>query len=79
MPNYLVRSNIDFARYADSYGPLNKENQLGNQNTYGIRELANETFLQNSLHHRSDISERLMRKRNNELWEVRQYPRRRFN
>jgi len=79
MPNYLVRSNIDFARYADSYGPLNSENQAGNQNTYGIRELANETFLQNSLNHRSDISERLMRKRNNELWEVRQYPKRRFN
>jgi hypothetical protein len=79
MPNYLVRSNIDFARYADSYGPLNSENHTGNQNTYGIRELANETFLQNSLQHRSDISERLMRKRNNELWEIRQYPKRRFN
>jgi hypothetical protein len=78
MPNYLVRSNIDFARYADKYGPLNEENSMGNKNTYGIRELANESFLQNSLAHRSDISERLMRKRNNELWEVRQYPKRRY-
>lgn len=78
MPNYLVRSNIDFARYADTYGPLNEENSMGNKNTYGIRELANESFLQNSLLHRSDISERLMRKRNNELWEVRQYPKRRY-
>lgn len=74
MPNYLVRSNIDFTKYADSYGPLRDDNKNGNQYNSNIRDLANDTFLQSSLQHRTELQERLMSKRNNELWQLRKYP-----
>jgi hypothetical protein len=78
MPNYIVRSNIDFANYADSYGTLNENNKFGNKNTADIRKLAQDTFLEDSLKHRNEMMERLMRKRNTELWETRKYPIRTF-
>jgi hypothetical protein len=74
MPNYIVRSNIDFANYADSYGPLNDGNKHGNKYNNNIRELAQDTFLNSSLQQRDDLMERLMRKRNSELWQLRKYP-----
>ena len=74
MPNYIVRSNIDFANYADSYGPLNDGNKHGNKYNNNIRELAQQTFLNSSLQQRDDLMERLMRKRNSELWQLRKYP-----
>lgn len=74
MPNYLVRSNIDFASYADSYGPLNKYNKYGNIHNSDIRALAQDSFLRSSLEQRDDLQYRLMRKRNNELWQLRKYP-----
>lgn len=74
MPNYLVRSNIDFAKYADTYGPLNDSNKFGNKNTNDINTLAQDTFLRSSLKQRDDLMERLMRKRNSEMWQNRKYP-----
>ena len=74
MPNYISRSNIDFARYADSYGPLTNENKHGNPNHNEIRALAQDTFLRNTLQHRTELQERLMRKRNSELWQLRHAP-----
>ena len=74
MPNYISRSNIDFANYADTYGPLNNLNKNGNPNTNQIRDLAQNSFLNSSLQHRTELQERLMRKRNNELWQLRKYP-----
>lgn len=74
MPNYIVRSNIDFAKYADSYGPLQDNNKYGNQYTNNIHSLANNTFLTSSLQHRTELQERLMRKRNSELWQKKKYP-----
>ena len=76
MPNYLVRSNIDFAKYADSYGPLTDQNRYGNDNTANIREMAQKSFLDSSIQQRESLSESLMRKRNNEMWQVRQFPKR---
>ena len=78
MPNYLVRSNIDFAMYADSYGPLSNENKNGNINTDNIRSLAQDSFLRASLEQRNSLSESLMRKRNSELWQLRKFPSRTF-
>lgn len=74
MPNYLVRSNIDFAPYADSYGPLSDKNSKGNIYNNEIRALAQDTFLRNSLQHRTELQERLMRKRNSEMWQTRMAP-----
>jgi hypothetical protein len=78
MPNYIVRSNIDFTNYADTYGPLHDSNKLGNKYNSNIRALAQDTFLRSSLQQRDDLMERLMRKRNAELWETRKYPMRTF-
>jgi hypothetical protein len=74
MPNYITRSNIDFARYADKYGPLENNNKTGNQFNSNIRALAQNTFLECSLQQRTELQQRLMRKRNNELWQLRKFP-----
>ncbi len=74
MPNYISRSNIDFAKYADTYGPLNNSNKNGNPNNSDIRALANNSFLTSSLQQRTELQERLLRKRNNEMWQLRKYP-----
>lgn len=74
MPNYISRSNIDFAKYADKYGPLENHNRMGNQFNSQIRELAQNTFLESSLQQRTELQQRLMRKRNNELWQLRKKP-----
>ena len=68
------RSNIDFAKYADSYGPLGDNNKYGNVNTNNIRAFAQDTFLRSSLQQRNDLQERLMRKRNNEMYQLRKFP-----
>ena len=71
-PNYITRSNIDFAKFADSYGTM--ETEYGNPNNEQIREFANQEFLNNAIEHRTGMMERLMRKRNAELWQQRQFP-----
>ena len=40
MPNYISRSNIDFATYADTYGSLADSNRNGNIHTKNIRRTA---------------------------------------
>ena len=36
--------------------------------------MVNDAFCQNAIDHRTDISQLLMRKRNNELWQLRNAP-----
>lgn len=72
MPNYIVRSKIDFADFADTYGPMNSTN--GNLNNSEIRSLANQRFLDDSLSFRTGMQERLMRKINSDAWQQRQKP-----
>ena len=74
MPNYIIRSKIDHLSYADSYGAMKPGQERGNILTPDIRGLANDSWMRKSLQFRNDMSERLMRKRNAELWQVRQYP-----
>jgi hypothetical protein len=74
MPNYITRSNIDFAKYADSYGPLSNKNKCGNLNTRNIRVLAQDSFLNSSLQYKTELQQRLLRKRNSEMWQLRKYP-----
>ena len=78
MPNYISRSNIDFARYADTYGPMHDNNKKGNQYNSNIRALAQNTFLTSSLQQRNSLQQSLMRKRNAEMWQLRKYPTRTF-
>jgi hypothetical protein len=71
MPNYLVRSKIDHLEFADQYGPMadNYENDSEN-----MREMVNQSFLDNAISFRTDLQERLMRKRNSEMAYIRQFP-----
>ena len=72
MPNYITRSNIDFMKGADTYGPMLTEK--GNPYNEDIRNLANNQFLESSMEFRTDLQERLMRKRNAEGWQQRVMP-----
>ena len=72
MPNYIVRSKIDFADFADTYGPM--ENSKGNIDNTAIRALANQKFLDDSLQFRTGMQERLMRKVNTDAWQQRYKP-----
>ena len=71
MPNYVTRNNIDFTDYGTSYGPMN-ETEFTNQNN--TRALANDTFLNNILQQRTELQERLMRKKNAIAWQQKQAP-----
>ena len=79
MPNYITRSHIDNQPFADHYGPIPSGFENGNPFTANIHEMANDAFLQGALQHRTEISERLMRKVNSEQWQRRSAPIRTHN
>lgn len=72
MPNYITRSNIDFMKAADTYGPM--ENEHGNKYNSIIRNLANDKFLESTLTFRTGLQESAMRKMNANKWQQRQAP-----
>jgi hypothetical protein len=74
MPNYITRSNVDFTPYADSYGPLPKNNADGNRFNSSIRALVHDSWTRNNIEHRTDLQERLMRKINAQGWQQRKAP-----
>jgi hypothetical protein len=73
-PNYVVRSKIDFLPYADSYGTMKSGQESGNPLTGGIRAMAQDSWLKDSLQFRNDLSERRMRKINANHWRKRDAP-----
>jgi hypothetical protein len=74
MPNYITRSNIDFAKFADSYGPIQAGNEFGNKYNSDIRALANDAFLNANIAQRDSLQSSLLRKRNDEMWQLRKAP-----
>lgn len=72
MPNYVVRSKIDFADFADQYGPM--DTSKSNVNNSTIRQLANQKFVDDAITFRTGMQERLMRKHNATAWQQRKYP-----
>ena len=74
MPNYVVRSDIDHQPFADQYGPIPEGDSKGNQYNSVIKALANDAFLQGTIQFRTELQERLMRKRNSEMWQLRKAP-----
>jgi len=72
-PNYVTRNNIDHLRNAPTYGsvPDDMESYDMNEN---IRSTAESSFRNDTLDHRTDMMEILMRKRNSELWQNRLAP-----
>lgn len=75
-PNFIVRSNIDHAKWAQSYGPMDT-NQAGEVAYQAGHQLAENQFLQDTLQQRGELQERAMRKKNAESWQRRQFPIRR--
>jgi hypothetical protein len=71
-PNYIVRSKIDscVTQFGDGYGPQRVDQRTLNEN----RALAEQAYVHNHLAFRNDLQESLMRKRNSEMWQVRQGP-----
>jgi hypothetical protein len=74
MPNYITRSKIDFAPFADTYGPVKPGQEFGNEFNSNIRALANDKWLRDSIEFRNDLTERRMRKVNAEAWQQRSMP-----
>ena len=80
MPNYIVRSKIDSFPWADSYG--NEETFVKSScgvsatpcDNGNFRSLANNAFTDSAILFRTEMQERLMRKRNAELWQRRAFP-----
>jgi hypothetical protein len=70
MPNYLVRSKIDTFNFADTYGSMENTGLSLND----IRSKAQDAFYQDTTSHRDDITSKLMRKTNAEMWQRRQAP-----
>ena len=73
MPNYVIRSKVDHLDFSDHYGPMDDNYGINNDE---MREMVNQSFLDNSLSFRNDLQERLMRKRNAEMAYIRQFPKR---
>jgi len=74
MPNYISRSHIDNQPFADQYGPIPTGFENGNPYTENIHKMAESAFLEGALQHRTELSERLMRKVNSEHWQRRAAP-----
>ena len=74
MPNYITRNNIDFTSFGDSYGPIPSGGAHGNPDTYEIRKLANDAFLNNTLDFRNEMMEAAMRKSSYKTTQQRRAP-----
>jgi len=71
MPNYVTRSKVDVFPWANTYGP---DKMMSASEGDEYRQLANNAFTDSALTFRTELQERLMRKRNAELWQRRVAP-----
>lgn len=71
MPNYVTRSKVDVFPWANTYGP---DKMMSSNEGDEYRQLANNAFTDSALAFRTELQERLMRKRNAELWQRRVAP-----
>lgn len=71
MPNYVTRSKVDVFPWANTYGP---DKMMSASDGDEYRQLANNAFTESALTFRTELQERLMRKRNAELWQRRVAP-----
>jgi hypothetical protein len=74
MPNYVIRSKIDHLPYADKYDSVQEGSEMGNVHNPNIRQLVQESWLNDSLQFRNDLMDLRMRKINSEGWQRRQAP-----
>jgi len=76
MPNFIARSNVDIYPWAAQYG----SGMNGNLSDGGVamgdgyKQLAENAFLDATIKFRTELQERLLRKRNAEMWQRRVAP-----
>ena len=68
-PNYITRHKLDVFNWAPTYGPDKDIPDLDEH-----RQLANNTFAESAISFRTEMMERLMRKKNAEQWQRRVMP-----
>jgi hypothetical protein len=69
--NFFIRSNVDHLPFAQQQGIMS---DVINTNVYGATDQA---YIDQNSQFRTDIQQRLMAKRNAEMWQLRKYPLRR--
>lgn len=69
MPNLITRNNVDVFPWASTYGP-----DVEKDGSDEYRQLANNAFTDSTIRFRTELQERLMRKRNAEMWQRRAFP-----
>jgi hypothetical protein len=67
---FICRNNIDFETFGIQTGPQNRPQYTNME----IREMAQNSFLDNSLSFRTELQQRLMQKNNNRAWQQKQAP-----
>jgi hypothetical protein len=74
-PNFGIRSKVDFVDYTDPMGRVLPEydRQVGLND---IKQTVHDQYTADALYFREGLQERLMRKRNSELWQLRAMPHR---
>lgn len=72
-PNYSTRSKVDFIDYVDPMGKVIPE-YTRNVGLDDVRANVNNQFDADAMYFREGLQERLMRKRNSELWQLRKNP-----
>ena len=71
-PNFIIRSNVDHASWAPTYGTMTKDTNVANELSHG---LANRQFLEGALTQREELQERYMRSYNAKRgYQLRQAP-----
>lgn len=75
MPNFICRSKVDIYPWAPQYGSgANGSLNDGISQGDGYKRLAENAFTDATLQFRTEMQERLLRKRNAELWQQRVAP-----
>jgi hypothetical protein len=72
-PNFGTRSKVDFIDFVDPMGRVKPEYSR-NVGLNDVKETVNNQYDADSIYHREDLMERLMIKRNQELWQLRAAP-----
>lgn len=72
-PNFISRSNVDHMDFQNPMGAILPEYHRKIISENG-RELVEDQYLRDTIHHRESMMESLMRKRNSELWQLRAAP-----
>lgn len=72
-PNFGIRSKVDFIDYVDPMGKIYPEydRQVGLND---IKKTVHDQYTSDALYFREGLQERLMKKRNRELWQLREAP-----